>query len=209
MIAGAAASGFAASLSLILAIGAQNAFMLRQGLLRQHVLELALLFAFSDALLISAGVLGFGTLVRLSPLLPQIMSIAGALFLLSYGALRLISAWRGGAALAIGEEAGRSRRSVLLTGAAFTWLNPHVYLDTLALLGAISTGFPPGTPRLAFAAGAIAASFVFFLALGFGARLLAPLMRAPLSWRLLDIGMAAVMWLLAASLLRQAFAAFG
>ena len=200
MIPAAAAAGFATSLSLILAIGAQNAFVLRQGLIGAHVGPLVLFCAASDAILIAAGVAGFGSIVGQAPWLPQAMALAGAAFLLGYGALRLRAAWLGSSAL---EAAGRARGlwPTLATAAAFTWANPHVYLDTLGLIGAISTGYPAGAARWAFGTGAVAASFVFFASLGYGARLLAPLMARPRAWQVLDVGVAAVMWTLAAHLL--------
>lgn len=194
-----ALTGFATGLSLILAIGAQNAFVLRQGLLRAHVLPLVLLCATSDALLIIAGVAGFGALVRAAPWLPDLMALAGAAFLLVYGALRLRASWRGDYAVAL-EGRSSGLWPTLAAGAAFTWLNPHVYLDTLGLVGAYSTRFP-GAEKWAFGLGAVTASFTFFSALGFGARLLAPVMRSARAWRILDAGIAVTMWLLALGLL--------
>lgn len=197
---GAAVTGFATGFSLILAIGAQNAFVLRQGLLRRHVLPLCLLCALSDAVLIAAGVAGFGTLARALPWFPRAMALAGAAFLLVYGAMRLRAAWRGDYDLVLAGESA-ALGPTLAMGAAFTWLNPHVYLDTLGLVGAVSTQFQ-GTDRVAFGLGATAASFAFFFALGYGARLLAPVMRSPAAWRRLDLGIAVVMWALALGLLR-------
>ncbi|MFQ6552348.1 LysE/ArgO family amino acid transporter [Aestuariibius insulae] len=196
----AAATGFVTGFSLILAIGAQNAFVLRQGLLRTHVFWLCLLCATSDALLITAGVAGFSTITEAIPALPRIMAIGGALFLLAYGALRFRAAWIGDYEMTLaGQSAGLWK--TLATGAAFTWLNPHVYLDTLGLVGAISLGFAEGGPRLAYGIGAVTASFVFFFSLGYGARLLAPLLQSARAWRILDIGIGLVMWALAAKLL--------
>ncbi|MCO8144363.1 LysE/ArgO family amino acid transporter [Rhodovulum tesquicola] len=199
-MSGAALTGFATSLSLILAIGAQNAFVLRQGVMRRHVFALCLFCAASDAVLIAAGVAGFGRMSAAAPWLPVAMTLGGAAFLVVYGALRLRAAIRGGHALAAAGRGG-SVWAVLGTAAALTWLNPHVYLDTLALIGAVSTRFAPGDERLAFGLGAVAASFVFFFTLGYGARLLAPLMASPRAWRLLDLGIALVMWAIAAGLL--------
>ncbi len=192
-------TGFFTGLSLILAIGAQNAFVLRQGLLRQHVFALALFCAASDAALIAAGVAGFDALTARWPGLPLIMSLSGAVFLIAYGATRLHAAWKGGHRL--GEaRAAQSLRRTLATAAAFTWLNPHVYLDTLGLIGAVSTGFAPGAERVAFAAGAVTASFSFFFGLAYGARLLAPVMRSERAWRLLDAGIGLTMLAIAAKL---------
>lgn len=191
-------AGFALGLSLILAIGAQNAFVLRQGLRRAHVLAVVLVCAVSDAVLVAAGVTGFGVLAEAVPGLEQIMRYGGAAFLLVYGARSFCAAWRGGVALEAGEGAGSLRRAVL-TCLALTWLNPHVYLDTVVLLGSVSAQY---ADRFAFGLGAVCASFVFFFALGYGARLLAPLFQRPASWRVLDAGVGCVMWAIAIGLLR-------
>ena len=197
---GPAITGFATGFSLILAIGAQNAFVLRQGLTRNHVFWLCLLCASSDALLITAGVLGFGYLVTLYPLLPQIMTWGGAAFLIMYGLLRLWAAYKGDYTLDIkGKQAGLW--ATLATAAAFTWLNPHVYLDTLALIGAVSVEYVEPARKMAFGIGAVTASFVFFFGLGYGARLLAPVMQSVRAWRVLDVIIGIVMLALAAKLL--------
>ncbi|MHC0052883.1 LysE/ArgO family amino acid transporter [Actibacterium sp. D379-3] len=199
----AAVTGYLTALSLILAIGAQNAFVLRQGLLRAHVFWLCLFCALSDAALIAAGVAGFGAVVSLFPALPRLMALAGAAFLAVYGAMRFHAAWKGDYGMVL---SGRSAPlgPTLATAAAFTWLNPHVYLDTLGLIGAVSTQFAPVPQKLAFAGAATAASFSFFFALGYGARLLAPVMQSPRAWRLFDIGVGAVMWMIAAGLIAGA-----
>lgn len=194
----AAATGYGTALALILAIGAQNAFVLRQGLMRSHVFTVCLICALSDAVLITAGVAGFGAVTAAYPRLPQVMTWAGALFLLGYGAARFHAAWRGGSALDAGGRAQRLRVAVL-SCLAFTWANPHVYLDTLGLVGAVSTGFS-GAAKPAFALGAITASFSFFFALGYGARLLAPYLRSARAWAVLDACIGALMWVLAATL---------
>lgn len=190
-------AGFGLGLSLILAIGAQNAFVLRQGLRREHVLAVVLVCAISDAVLVAAGVAGFGALSEAVPGLEQIMRYGGAAFLLAYGARSFISAWRGGAVLEAGVSAGSLRRA-LLTCLALTWLNPHVYLDTVVLLGSVSAQY---NNRLQFGLGAVLASFAFFFSLGFGARVLAPLFRRPFSWRILDALVGGVMWSIAVGLL--------
>jgi L-lysine exporter family protein LysE/ArgO len=196
----AALTGFATAFALILAIGAQNAFVLRQGLARAHVFWLCLLCAASDALLITAGVLGFGYLVTLYPMFPQIMAWGGAAFLIAYGAMRLWEAWKGSYTMQLaGKSAGLW--ATLATGAALTWLNPHVYLDTLGLIGAVSTQFVDPVEKIAFGIGAVSSSFVFFFSLGYGARLLAPIMQSMRAWRLLDVLIGLVMWALAAKLL--------
>lgn len=195
-----ALTGFATAFALILAIGAQNAFVLRQGLIRAHVFWLCLLCAVSDALLITAGVLGFGYIVTLYPMLPQIMAWGGAAFLLVYGALRFWAAWKGAYAMQLaGQSAGLW--ATLATGAAFTWLNPHVYLDTLGLVGAVSTQYVDPIEKTAFGIGAVTSSFVFFFSLGYGARLLAPIMQSARAWRILDLLIGLVMWALAIKLL--------
>ncbi|WP_106744216.1 LysE/ArgO family amino acid transporter [Yoonia maritima] len=196
----AAITGFFTGFSLILAIGAQNAFVLRQGLARNHVFLLCLLCAGSDALLIAAGVLGFGVIVELYPLLPQIMTWGGAAFLIVYGAIRLWAAYKGEYAMQIaGQSAGLW--ATLGTVAALTWLNPHVYLDTLGLIGAISVQYDDVAQKTVFGIGAITASFVFFFSLGYGARLLAPIMQSAKAWQFLDVLIGVVMWLLAFKLL--------
>ncbi len=197
---GPALTGFATAFALILAIGAQNAFVLRQGLVRAHVFWLCLLCAVSDAVLITAGVLGFGVIVELYPRFPQIMAWGGAAFLIVYGAMRFWAAWKGSYEMQMaGQSAGLW--ATLATGAAFTWLNPHVYLDTLGLVGAISTQYVDVAQKTAFGIGAVSASFVFFFSLGYGARLLAPVMQSARAWRRLDVLIGIVMWALAVKLL--------
>lgn len=190
--------GFLLSLSLIVAIGAQNAFVLRQGLRREHVFWVCLTCGVSDALLIAAGVAGFGALAQAVPWFETLMRYGGAAFLLVYGWRNALSAWRGGEVLQAGGQGATSLRKTLLTLLALTWLNPHVYLDTLVLLGSISAQYDD---RLAFGAGAVLASITFFFALGYGARLLQPVFAKPLSWRVLDGLIALTMWAIAASLL--------
>jgi len=192
-------TGFGTGFSLILAIGAQNAFVLRQGLLRQHVFWLCLLFALSDGLLITVGVAGFGAMVVALPVLPKIMAVAGAAFLIIYGVIRLRAAWQGGNQIRTDGQAS-TLRSTLAIGLALTWANPHVYLDTLGLIGAVSTQYT-GSDKTAFAVGAVSASFVFFFGLGYGARLVAPLMQSARAWQVFDTGVALVMWVIAAGLI--------
>ncbi len=195
---GAAATGFFTAFSLILAIGAQNAFILRQGLLRSHVFVLALFCAVSDAILITAGVAGFGAVVALFPSLPLIMSLFGAAFLFVYGGLRFWAAWVGDYAMELAGE-GMALRPALGIVFACTWLNPHVYLDTLALIGAVSTQYL-GAEKIAFGIAAATSSFVFFFGLGYGARILAPVMQTPFTWRVLDVIIGCVMWMIAIGL---------
>lgn len=196
----AAATGFITGLTLIMAIGAQNAFVLRQGLARVHVFAVCLTCAVSDALLILAGVGGAAAVTARLPWLVTALTLAGAAFLLVYGGLRFRAALADTGGL---EPAARTRQSLwrsIATCLAVTWLNPHVYLDTLGLIGAVSTGFPPAE-RPAFALGAMTASLVFFFTLGYGARLLAPVMQHPRAWRMLDLGIGALMWVIAAGLI--------
>ncbi|WP_425072661.1 LysE/ArgO family amino acid transporter [Sagittula sp. S175] len=190
-------AGFALSFSLILAIGAQNAFVLRQGLMRRHVLPVVLVCATSDAVLITAGILGIGALTQAMPWFESAMRWAGAAFLTWYGLRTLRSARRGGAAMQAGAEA-QSLRAAVLTCLALTWLNPHVYLDTVMLIGAISAQY---ADKLAFGIGAAAASGVFFVSLGYGARLLAPVFARPRAWQVLDAVIGLTMLSIAAMLL--------
>lgn len=191
----AGAAGFATGFSLILAIGAQNAFILRQGLAKAHVFALCLFCAISDAILITAGVAGFGAMVERFPRLPDVMAWGGAAFLFFYGASRFYAAFKGDYKMQLdGKTLGLG--ATLATAAAFTWLNPHVYLDTLGLIGAVSTDFE-NERKWAFGIGAVTSSFVFFFGLGYGARLLAPIMTSARSWRVLDVIIGAVMWILA------------
>ena len=190
-------AGFALGFSLILAIGAQNAFVLRQGLRGEHVLALVLTCALSDAVLISAGVAGFGVIVERFPAAVEVARWGGAAFLVVYGGMSFRAALRGGEAL---EAEGRETvalRTVLLTCLTLTWANPHVYLDTVVLLGGISSQY---RPAWAFGLGAVVSSFVFFFALGFGARLLRPLFTSPRAWQVLDVLVGMTMWAIAAKL---------
>lgn len=196
----AATTGFFTSFALILAIGAQNAFVLKQGIMRSHVFWVCLTCAVSDALLITAGVAGFGLIVTQFPSLPRIMSLGGAAFLIFYGLTRFIAAFRGSEQVALSTKS-TTLGSTILICLALTWLNPHVYLDTLGLVGAVSTQFTVQAQKVAFGIGAVAASFVFFFSLGYGARLLAPIMQTPRTWQILDALIGLLMWYLAYGLL--------
>ena len=193
------AKGFATGAALITAIGAQNAFVLRCGLKREHVLAVVLVCAVSDALLITLGVAGLGTLVQGHPTLLALARYGGAAFLIAYGAVAARRAF-GSATLAASIGAPMSLRAAVSTGLAFTYLNPHCWLDTVVLLGSISAQQPEGA-RAAFGLGATLASFVWFFALGFGARALRGLFERPMAWKVLDAAIALVMWVIAASLL--------
>jgi L-lysine exporter family protein LysE/ArgO len=199
-LASAATTGFLTSIALILAIGAQNAFVLKQGIMRSHVFWVSLTCAASDALLISAGVAGFGVIVTQFPSLPRIMSLGGAAFLIFYGLTRFIATLKGGYQMALSTKPAALGQTILVC-LALTWLNPHVYLDTLGLVGAVSTQFTEQAQKVAFGIGAVAASFVFFFSLGYGARFLAPIMQTPRTWQILDVLIGLLMWYLAYGLL--------
>lgn len=189
-------TGMSVGLSLIVAIGAQNAFVLRQGLRGEHVLWVVLACALSDAVLIGFGVTGFGSVLGVAPWLDPVMRYGGAAFLGWYGLRSLRAAFGPDAALNVTDaEEPRPLRGVLMACLAITWLNPHVYLDTLVLLGSVSTQFPGRSGS--FAAGAISGSFLFFFALGYGARWLRPVFARPFAWRVLEALIAAVMWSIA------------
>ena len=197
MLLPAYATGFALGFSLILAIGAQNAFVLRQGLLRQHVLLVVLFCASADTLLILAGVAGLSALIaEVVGHHASVLFGLAALWLAGYGVMRLGSAIRAGDAISTDAAAATTVTAVLTTAAILTLGNPHVYLDTVVLIGAVSLQFH-GTSKLAYGAGAITASFVFFFMLGYGASLLAPTMQRPNAWRILDTFIALVMFVLA------------
>jgi L-lysine exporter family protein LysE/ArgO len=192
-------AGFSLGISLILAIGAQNAFVLKQGLKQQHVFVVCLICALSDAILISAGIAGFGVIVQKFPLIEQIARYAGAAFLFFYSAMSFKTFLMTEHALkAAGKEVG-SASTAVLTCLAFTWLNPHVYLDTFILLGSISTQYDG--QQLAFGVGAITGSFVFFFSLGYGAKLLIPVFKNPKAWKVLEFIIGFVMLALGISLL--------
>ena len=191
-------SGLGFGLSLIVAIGAQNAFVLRQGLRREHVLAVVVVCAASDALLIAAGVGGLGSLLQLAPWLLVVVRIGGAAFLIVYGILAARRALRPKTLESTDATVPQRLLPVLATVLALTWLNPHVYLDTIVLLGSIAATH--GDDRWWFGAGAALGSLLWFTALGFGARLLRPLFARPTSWRVLDGVIAVVMLALAVSL---------
>lgn len=191
-------AGFGFSISLIAAIGAQNAYVLRMGIRREHVLPLVAICAGTDALLILAGTAGVGALVEAVPWLLTAIRYAGAAFLVVYGLLAARRALRPGALVADAGGAATPLRSAVLSCLAITWLNPHVYLDTVALLGSVANA--QGEGRWLFAGGAAVGSLAWFTALGFGARFLRPLFRSPRAWRVLDLAVAAIMLALAAGL---------
>jgi L-lysine exporter family protein LysE/ArgO len=201
MLFSIAITGFLLGGSLILAIGAQNAFILRQGLLKQHVFILCLVCAASDALLIAAGVGGLGRIIDGHPEFVKWVTIGGALFLFAYAIFALQRALKPQAMQAATTGQG-SLKAAMAQCLAFTFLNPHVYLDTVVLVGGISSRYI-GQEKTAFAAGAMAASFIWFFSLGYGARLLQPVFAKPRAWQVLDLIIAAVMTMIAISLVRS------
>jgi L-lysine exporter family protein LysE/ArgO len=195
-----AVSGLLLSLSLILAIGAQNAFVLKQGLKKHHIFWVCLICALSDGALIALGVAGFGALVDNFPAIESIARYGGALFLIGYGTKSFVSAFRTSHYLDPAGDVPETLTRTVLTCLAFTWLNPHVYLDTIVLLGSVATQYE-GISRLHFGTGAISGSFLFFFSLGYGARFLAPLFHLPSAWKVLDFVIGLIMFAIAASLL--------
>lgn len=191
--------GFGTGGALIAAIGAQNAFVLSQGVRRNHHLIVALICIVCDAIFITAGVAGFGTVVSNSPTLSQLVAWCGAGFLFFYGLGSLRSALRGGR-MDANKQALRTLRAAIITTLAVTLLNPHFYLDTVILLGSVSSQFK-GESRLYFWIGAISASTLWFISLSLGGQMLAPLFRKSISWRILDSMVCATMWTIAVSLI--------
>lgn len=194
-------AGFLTGLSLIVAIGAQNAFVLRQGLRRQHILQVVLICAFSDALLIVLGIAGLGALINSVPLLLEVFRYGGAAYLLwfAFGAIRRAIK---PSALGESDKQADSIKQTVITALALTYLNPHVYIDTVLLLGSIANQF---ADRWLFGLGAATASFVWFFSLGFGASWLGKYVKKPIFWRILDIFIAVVMITIAAMLLSFQF----
>ena len=191
-------TGFLTGLALIVAIGAQNSFVLRQGIRREHVLLIAFICAFSDALLIATGIAGLGVLIQRQPAQLDIARYGGAAFLSAYGVLAAYRAWQGERFTA--EESGPvPRLTAVTTCLGLTLLNPHVYLDTVVFLGALANQRGE-TGRWIFGAGAVSASILWFFGLAYGARLLAPVFQKPMAWRVLDSFIALIMLSLAISL---------
>ena len=192
-------SGFLISISLILALGPQNVFVLRQGLLRSHVFASCLVCSISDALLIAAGVLGVGLFISEIEGLATWMSVGASIFLIFYGFLRVKSALNP-KGLEIDDSESKELWPTILAGLAFTYLNPHVYVDTLLLIGGASSSYT-GDDKVMFGIGAATASFVFFFSLGYGAKSLSPILNNPESWKIIDFFIAGVMFTVAAILL--------
>ncbi|MDV2467966.1 LysE/ArgO family amino acid transporter [Acinetobacter chinensis] len=195
----AVTQGFLVGLSLIVAIGAQNAFVLKQGLKKQHIFWICLVCALSDSLLILSGVLGFAQIMIQYPAVVQISKFAGALFLIVYGAQHFYHSFKHSAVMQESSIQKQNLSELLLICLALTWLNPHVYLDTVVLIGTVSTQF--AGQEMAFAAGAITASWLFFFSLGYAARWLQPVFTHSEAWKILDFLIGVVMWSIAVSLL--------
>ena len=191
-------AGFSLGLSLILAIGSQNAFVLKQGLKKRHVFIVCLVCAVSDGILISLGVAGFGTVVKQFPTIEIVARYGGAAFLAIYALLSFKSAFTETHALEAEAETESPLFKTIAICLAFTWLNPHVYLDTVILLGSVSTQYHP--EQFQFALGAVIASFVFFFSLGYGARVLAPVFENPKAWKIFEFFVGIIMLALALSL---------
>ncbi|MEV5001298.1 LysE/ArgO family amino acid transporter [Nocardioides sp. LML1-1-1.1] len=197
-----AVAGLLTALSLIVAIGAQNAFVLRQGLLRSHVGPVVAVCALSDAVLIAAGIAGIGTLVDRAGWVIEVVRWLGVVFLLGYAALSLRRVWHPASLAPEDGLPAESRRSVLARTVALTWLNPHVYLDTVLLIGSVAAAHDGGAVagRWWFGVGAALGSVLWFTSLGFGARMLAPLLARPRAWQVVEVAVAATMVLVAVKL---------
>ena len=205
MFGSAFTTGFALSATLIIAIGAQNAFVLRQGIRKEHVAPIVAFCAVADLLLIGVGVAGLAGILGDSPTLVALLTIAGSAFLVWYGIRALQRALLPQSLRAAAGNGPLSLGNALAQAAGFTLLNPHVYLDTVLLMGSIGTRQPPDM-RIWFVGGAACASGVWFTTLGFGARLLAPIFARPRAWQLLDTLVGLTMLFLAVVLIRQGIA---
>ena len=194
-------AGFSLGFSLILAIGSQNAFVLRQGLKKEYVFIVCLICSISDALLISLGVSGSSLIISKTPWIEPVARYGGAIFLLIYGAKSFWSAYSVKEGLLPSEKKSTSLAVIIATCLAFTWLNPHVYLDTVVLLGSISTQYIG--QKIEFALGACMASFIFFFTLGYGARALTPIFKNSKTWKVLDLLIGGIMWAIAFSLVKE------
>lgn len=196
-------SGFLTGLSLIVAIGAQNAYVLKVGLRKRHVFLVSTICFLSDCLLIWSGVLGIGFVVQQFPVFLEVFRYGGALFLICYGLLSLKSFFTSSDSLTLDDNSPQFKVSkIVLTCLAFTFLNPHVYLDTMILLGSIASTY--GNPgQYSFSTGACLGSFVWFYSLGYGARLLRPIFRKPVSWKILDLLISVVMFVIAWTLVAE------
>lgn len=200
MFASTISTGFTTGAGLIVCIGSQNAFVLRQGLLRNHLFIVALVCILSDAILISCGISGLGVIINRWPDLIEIIRYGGVLFLGVNALTAARRAWTGNSQLTPSSGALSNRNQVLLTCLGYTWLNPHVYIDTVFMLGSLSMHYS-GIDKWQFGIGAIIASCIWFIAITYGAKVLLPLFRSPHAWRILDIIIAVIMGYLSVSLL--------
>ena len=195
-----ALEGFALSIGLILALGPQNVFVMRQGLMRSHVFAVCLACSVFDALLITAGVLGVGSILAGIEGAEFMIAIGASIFLISYGLLRIKSAISP-VGMSTEGEGESDLAPTIAAAAAFTFLNPHVYVDTLLLIGGTSSRYL-GDERVAFGIGAATASFVFFFSLGYGARSLSEILNKPKAWRYIDLSIACIMFIIAAAIMQ-------
>ena len=184
--------GFVISIALIFAIGPQNVFVLRQGLMKEHVFITCLICSISDAFLIGVGVLGLGTFLSSIDEIAMWMSIMATIFLTTYGILRIKSSLNP-ESIKVEGDSSNSINATVFSALAFTFLNPHVYVDTLLLIGGTSSSYL-GDEKLAFGAGAASASFLFFFSLGYGAKFMSPILNNPKSWQIIDLSIAAIMF---------------
>ncbi|HHW7473471.1 TPA: LysE/ArgO family amino acid transporter [Mannheimia haemolytica] len=192
--------GFIVCFGLIVSIGAQNAFLLKQGILKQHIFWIALLCFLGDVFLMTIGVLGLGTLIAELPVVSFIISLLGAIFLLSYGSRSFISVFKSGEYLVANGENATSLKKALLITFAITFLNPHVYIDTVVIVGSIG-GKLDFNGKIYFLAGALLCSFIWFFGIGYGASLLSPYFAKRRTWQILDAVTGLIMYFIAFSLL--------
>ncbi len=187
-------AGLTLGFSLIIAIGSQNAFVLKQGLKNEHVFIICFICALSDAILIILGIVGFSVVIATSPWVEPLARYGGAIFLIFYGANSFLTALKN-ESLSPSDVSANSLLKAVSICLAFTWLNPHVYLDTVVLIGSISSQYP--NQKLEFAIGASLASFIFFFSLGYGAKFLLPIFKSQKSWKILDVSIGIIMWSIA------------
>ena len=193
-----ALTGLLTGLALIIAVGAQNAVLLRQGIRGEHVLPIVLTCLVSDVVAITAGVAGLGVVLERWPSVLPVAQVLGGLYLIAFGVHAALRAWRP-SALDAGQGAAMTPTKAILLTLALTWLNPHFYLDAVLMLGTVANSF--GEDRWWFVSGTLVASVLWFFGLGFGARLLRGLFARPTAWRVLDSGIAVVMGALGIGLL--------
>ena len=197
-------TGFILSGGLIVAIGAQNAYVLKQGLLKSHVFVICLICALSDAILIALGTSGIGKVVERHPEWLKVIVWLGAIYLIIFGLSSIRASFKNESLETSSQKSNKTLKNSILTVLGLTFLNPHVYLDTFLLIGGISSPYGD-TDRLYFTIGAISASFAWFFGLGYGARLLVPLFEKPIAWKILNIAIGLVMFTIAYQLLTTDF----